>query len=85
MADNNDSGNELVPFVKENKAMKLKWIEARKQELKSAIVRGKQEIEDLRIAKVADIELRIMHAEESLRQLKQNESRLNALEVKEVK
>lgn len=61
---------------KETKETKLKWIAARKQEVKSKIVHFKQAIEDLIQGKVPEIERQIMLAEQEAAQLEFQEIQL---------
>jgi hypothetical protein len=67
---------DMVPAVEvtNTKEMTLKILQARKQECKSRIVRAKQEIEDLRIAKFAELEYQILHAEAELKKLEAHEA-----------
>jgi hypothetical protein len=72
--------------VNETKAMKLKWIESRKQEAKSKLVHFKQAIEDLIKGKVPEIERQILAAEQELAQLEYQEINLkNSVDAEEVK
>lgn len=63
----------VVIQVNETRAMKLKWIESRKQEAKSKLVHFKQAIEDLIKGKVPEIERQILAAEQELAQLESQE------------
>lgn len=70
----------------ENKEMKLKWLQAAKQERISKIVHLKQSIEDLLKGKIPEIERQIMFAEGELKNLLDAENRLvNSIDVQEVK
>lgn len=75
MAFSNRSDNTMVPIgdVSNTKEMTLKILQARKQECKSRINRAKQEIEDLRIAKIAELEYQVLHAEAELAKLVEHE------------
>lgn len=75
MAFSNRNDNHLVPIgeVKNTKEMTLKIIQARKQECKSRINKAKQDIEDVRVAKIAELEYIILHAEAELKQLEEHE------------
>jgi hypothetical protein len=67
-----DIGSSLpVPITqtRETREMKLKWLQAAKQERISKIVHLKQAIEDLRQGKIPEIERQIMHAEQELKNL----------------
>ena len=70
--------NEIVPIgdVVPTKAMMLKVTVAKKQILKSKIITIKQEIEDLKIAKIAELEYQILHAEAELQKLQEHEKRI---------
>lgn len=71
-----DIGSSLpVPLKQsiETKEMKLKWIQAAKQERISMIVHLKQAIEDIVKGKIPEIERQIMHAEQELRNLEETE------------
>lgn len=67
--------NEMVPAVEvtNTKEMTLKILQAKKQECISRINRAKQEIEDLKIAKIAELEYQILHAEAELTKLQEHE------------
>ena len=70
----------------ETKAMKLKWIQASKQEKISKIVHLKQAIEDLMKGKVPELERQIMHAEQELRNLEETENAVDGtIEVIQLK
>lgn len=70
----------------ETKAMKLKWIEARKQEAKSKLVHYKQAIEDLIKGKVPEIERQILAVEQELAQLEfQGKSLQDSVDAEQVK
>lgn len=66
---------DLIPVgeVSNTKEMTLKIIAARKQECKSRIVKAKQDIEDLKVAKIAELEYQILHAEAELKKLEEHE------------
>lgn len=71
-----DIGSSLPVPVKntvETKAMKLKWLQAAKQERISKIVHLNQAIQDLRQGKIPEIERQIMAAEQELRNLEATE------------
>lgn len=71
--------------VTETKAMKLKWVESRKQEAKSKLVHFKQAIEDLIKGKVPEIERQILAAEQELAQLEFQESNLkNSVDAEQI-
>ena len=67
--------NELVPAfeVVTTKEMSLLMIKAKKQECISRINRCKQEIDDLKMAKIAELEYQILHAEAELAKLLDHE------------
>ena len=71
---------DIIPAVEiiNTKEMTLKILQARKQECKSRIVRAKQELEDLKIAKFAEIEYQILHAEAELKKLEEHEKMIVA-------
>jgi len=66
---------DIVPIneVKNTKEMTLKILQARKQECRSRIRKAQQEIEDLKIAKIAELEYQILHAEAELKKLEEHE------------
>lgn len=67
-----DIGSSLpVPVnqTRETREMKLKWLQAAKQERISKIVHLKQAIEDLRQGKIPEIERQIMAAQQELSNL----------------
>lgn len=67
-----DLGSSLpvpVAQLRETKEMKLKWLQAAKQERISKIVHLKQAIEDLREGKIPEIERQIMASEQELKNL----------------
>ena len=72
--------SEIVPVeeVKTTKEMTLKILQARKQECKSRIAQAKQAIEDLKVAKIAELEYQILHAEAELKALEEHEKRVNS-------
>lgn len=57
----------------ETKEMKLKWIQAAKQERISKIVHLKQAIEDLMKGRIPEIERQILQAQQELKNLEQTE------------
>lgn len=57
----------------ETREMKLKWLQAAKQERISKIVHLKQAIEDLVKGKIPEIERQILQAEQELRNLETSE------------
>jgi len=71
---------EIVPIgqVVPTKEMRLKVLAAKKQECKSKIVQIQQEIEDLKIAKMAELEYQILHAKAELQQLEEHEKKVKA-------
>lgn len=71
-----DIGSNLpVPLrsLVETRAMKLKWLQAAKQEKISRITHLKQAIEDLLKGKIPEIERQIMAAEQELKNLEESE------------
>lgn len=66
---------DIVPIgqVVPTKQMRLKVIQAKKQECKSRIINLNQEIEDLKVAKIAELEYQILHAEAELKKLEEHE------------
>jgi hypothetical protein len=71
-----DIGSSLpVPVspTRETREMKLKWLQAAKQEKISKIVHLKQAIEDLRQGKIPEIERQIMYAGQELKNLEEAE------------
>ena len=73
-----EGGYEIVPVgqVVPTKAMRLKYIQIKKQECKSKIVKAKQDLEDLKLGQVAQIEYQILHAEAELKQLQNHEKKV---------
>jgi len=71
---------EIVPIgqVAPTTEMQLKVIAAKKQECKSRLVMIKQEMEDLKIAKMAELEYQILHAEAELKQLEKHEQTIKS-------
>jgi len=69
---------EIVPVgnIAPTKEMQLKVITAKKQECKSRIVAINQEIEDLKIAKMAELEFQILQAQAELKHLEEHEKRV---------
>jgi hypothetical protein len=66
--------------------MKLKWIQAAKQERISRIVHLRQSVEDLLKGKIPEIERQIMGAEQELVNLQETEKLLKvSIETEEVK
>ena len=67
--------NEIVPVgqVEPTLEMRMKIITAKKQECKSRIVTITQEIEDLKVAKMAELEYQILQAEQELSKLIEHE------------
>lgn len=67
--------NELVPVfeVTTTKEMSLLMLKAKKQECISRINKCKQEIEDLKMAKIAELEYQILYAEAELSKLLDHE------------
>lgn len=75
-----DIGSNLpVPIkpIEETRAMKKKWLAAKKQECKSKIVHLKQMIEDLVQGKIPEIERQILAAEQELEQYNASEKYLD--------
>lgn len=72
--------SEIVPIdeVKTTKEMTLKILQSRKQECKSRIAQAKQAIEDLQVAKIAELEYQILHAEAELKALEDHEKRIHS-------
>lgn len=67
-----DIGSQLpVPIaqLRETKEMKLKWLQAAKQERISKIVHLKQAIDDLLKGKIPEIERQIMASDQELKNL----------------
>lgn len=64
--------------VRETKEMKLKWIQASKQERISKIAHWKQAIDDLLKGKIPEIERQILHASQELTQLEAHEKIIQA-------
>lgn len=67
-----DIGSNLpvpVAQLRETKEMKLKWLQAAKQERISKIVHLTQAIQDLRQGKIPEIERQIMASEQELKNL----------------
>lgn len=80
--------SEIVPAVEiiNTKEMTMKILQAKKQECRSRINRAKQEIEDLKMAKIAELEYAILHAEAELTKLEEHEKMVNAAQdVQETK
>ena len=67
--------SEIVPAIDiiNTKEMTMKILQAKKQECRSRINRAKQEIEDLKVAKIAELEYQILHAEAELAKLDEHE------------
>jgi hypothetical protein len=70
------SGYPIQIQTEETKEMQLKWVAVRKQEAKSQIVHLRQEIEDLQKGKIVELERKILHAEQTLKQLEKVEQDL---------
>jgi type IV secretory pathway VirD2 relaxase len=71
--------------AEETKAMKLKWIAARKQESRSKLVHLKQAIEDLIQGKIPEIERQILAVEQEAQQLEAQEANLkNSIDAESV-
>lgn len=66
MSDINSQLPVPVRQLEETRAMKLKWLQAAKQERISKIVHLRQAIEDLKQGKIPEIERQIMAAEQEL-------------------
>lgn len=66
---------DIVPVgeVVNTKEMTLKILISRKQECKSRIMKAKQEIEDLQVARFAELEYQILQAEQELSKLIEHE------------
>ena len=73
-----EGGHEIVPVgqVTPTKEMQLKFLQVRKQKCKSAMAKAKQEIEDLKQGKIAELEYQILHAEAELKQLNEHEKKI---------
>lgn len=67
--------SEIVPAIEviNTREMTMKILQSKKQECKSRINRAKQEIEDLRVAKIAELEYQVLHAEAELAKLEEHE------------
>lgn len=81
---------DLIPIevyeIKQTKEMVMKVLQSNKQECKSRIVKLKQDIEDLKVAKIAELEHGIMQAEAELKQLEEHEKMVvSSVDAKEVK
>lgn len=86
MSDMNGSSYPITVQTKETREMKLKWIQASKQERISKIVHWKQSIEDLLKGKIPEIERQILHAEQELTQFEAHEKIVqNSVETEEIK
>ena len=64
-----------ISQVSETQAMKLKWLEIKKQESISKIAHLNQAIEDLRKGKMAEIEYALMKANAELVEIQKAEDR----------
>ena len=75
-----DGGHEIIPVgqVEPTQEMRLKFLQVRRQKCKSAIAKAKQEIEDLKNGKIAELEYQILHAEAELKQLNDHEQRIKS-------
>lgn len=81
---------DLIPIevyeIKQTKEMVMKVLQSNKQECKSRIVKLKQDIEDLKVAKIAELEHGIMQAEAELKQLEEHEKMVvSSVDAEEVK
>lgn len=86
MSDMNGSSYPIEIKTKDTKEMKLKWIQASKQERISKIVHWKQSIEDLLKGKIPEIERQILHAAQELAQFEAHEKLIqNSVEAEELK
>lgn len=63
----------VVQQARETRDMKLKWLQAAKQERISKVVHLKQAIEDLIKGRVPELERQILQAEQELRNLEVSE------------
>jgi hypothetical protein len=80
--------NEIVPAIDviNTKEMTMKILQSKKQECRSRINRAKQEIEDLKLAKIAELEYQILHAEAELSKLEEHEKMvISSQDVQETK
>ena len=59
--------------VRENKEMKLKWVQTAKQERISKLAHLRQSIEDLLKGRIPEVERQILHATQELQQLEAHE------------
>lgn len=75
-----DGGHEIVPVgqVTPTKDMQIKYIQVRKQKCRSTISKVKQDIEDLKNGKIAELEYQILHAEAELKQLEEHEGKVKS-------
>lgn len=78
MADLGSTYPVPVKNTEESREMKLKWLQAAKQERISKIVHLKQAIQDLLKGKVPELERQIMGAEQELKNLESAELLLNS-------
>lgn len=76
MAFSNRQEIVAIGNVTPTKEMQLKVITAKKQECKSRLVLVKQEMEDLQIAKMAELEYQILQAQAELKQLEDHEKKI---------
>ena len=75
-----EGGHEIVPVgqVIPSKEMRLKYLQIKKQQCRSNIAKAKQDIEDLKNGKIAELEYQILHAEAELKQLNEHEQKINS-------
>lgn len=75
-----DGGHEIIPVgqIEPTKDMRLKFLQVRKQKCRSAMAKAKQEIEDLKNGKIAELEYQILHAEAELKQLDKHEQTIKS-------
>lgn len=76
MSDLNSQLPVPVSNTQETKEMKLKWLQAAKQEKISRIVHLKQTIEDLLKGKIPEVERQILLAEQELKNLETAEAKI---------
>ena len=75
-----EGGHEIVPIgqVQPTQEMRLKYIQMHRQKIKSKIAKCKQEIEDLKNGRIAELEYQILHAEAEMKQLNDHEQRVKS-------
>ena len=75
-----EGGYEIVPVgqVIPSKEMRLKYLQIKKQQCKSNMAKAKQDIEDLKNGKIAELEYQILHAEAELKQLEEHEKKVKS-------